>query len=98
MPKLDEVDWGGVKARAKKVDRDGCIVSGFVEMGLFERSYLLLGMEEALIAYLTNPDAMNDLLDAVADCKVDLIRRFDDAADLDMIWYGDDWGMRSLYQ
>ena len=95
IPKLDEVDWAAVKTQANKVDRGRCIVSGFVEMGLFERSYLLLGMEEALITYLTDPDAMADLLDAVADYKVELIRRFDDAADLDMIWYGDDWGAQN---
>ena len=67
-------------------------MQGFVEMGLFERSYLLLGMEEALMAYLTEPALMNDLLGALADYKIALIERFHLAAHLDMLWYGDDWG------
>ena len=92
MPNLDEADWPSVKARAAAVDRERCLVSGFVEMGLFERSYLLLGMENALASYVTETSAMGELLDAIADYKIRLIERFDDAIDMDMIWYGDDWG------
>jgi uroporphyrinogen-III decarboxylase len=92
MPNLDAVDWSSVKAQAAAVDRDRYLVSGFVEMGLFERSYLLLGMENALVSYVTETSAMAELLHAIADYKIRLIERFDDAIDMDMIWYGDDWG------
>jgi hypothetical protein len=92
IPNLDEIDWSEVKAKAETVDRETGLVSGFVEMGLFERSYLLMGMDEALMAYLTETELMTDMLTALADYKIDLIERFDDAANLDMIWYGDDWG------
>jgi hypothetical protein len=92
IPDLDAVDWSAVRARAKEVDRETCLVSGFVEMGLFERSYLLLGMEAALMAYVAETSAIAELLDAIADYKIRLIERFDDAIDMDMIWYGDDWG------
>ena len=77
---------------ANAVDRDENLVMGFVQMGLFERSYLLLGMEEALMAFLTDPDDMYDMLGAVADYKIELIRKFDDVIDMDMLWFGDDWG------
>jgi uroporphyrinogen decarboxylase len=92
MPGLDRIDWSAVKAQAQAVDRERCLVSGFVEMGLFERSYLLLGMESALVSYVTEPDRMVELLAAITDYKIELIRRFDDAIDMDLIWYGDDWG------
>lgn len=92
LPNLDAIDWTLAKTQVGEVDRDRSIVSGFVEMGLFERSYLLLGMEDALMYYLTDPDIMADLLNAIADYKIQLIERFDDAIDMDMIWYGDDWG------
>ena len=36
-----------------------------VELGLFERSYLLLGMEQALMAYVSEPAAMADLVAAL---------------------------------
>lgn len=92
IPDVEMLDWDAVAAQAAEIDRDQCLVSGFVEMGLFERSYLLLGMDEALIGYVSEPEWMNELLGAVADYKIALIERFDDVADLDLVWYGDDWG------
>lgn len=92
IPNLDDLDWSAAIAKADAIDREEHLVSGFVEMGLFERSYLLLGMEEALMAYLTEPELMTELINAIADYKIELIKRFDDAVDLDILWYGDDWG------
>lgn len=92
MPEVESLDWEAIRKQAEAVDRAERLVCGFVEMGLFERTYLLLGMEEALMAYVTEPDAMTELVAAIADYKIRLIERFDDTADLDMVWYGDDWG------
>ena len=92
IPDVDALDWDAVAERVAEIDREECLVSGFVEMGLFERSYLLLGMDQALMAYVTEPERMAELVGAIADYKIALIERFDDVADLDMVWYGDDWG------
>ena len=98
VPNLDEVDWTPVQAQVAEVDRDACLVSGFVEMGLFERAYLLLGMEEAQMLFLTDPEEMASLVATIADYKIELIKRFHDAVNLDMVWYGDDWGtQRNLF-
>ena len=94
VPDLDAIDWTGV-SRDAEVDREISLVSGFVEMGLFERSYLLLGMEGALVAYLTRTVEMENLVSAIADYKIELIERFDDAINMDILWYGDDWGTQS---
>ena len=95
IPDVSKIDWSGVETQAASIDRDACIVRGFVEMGLFERSYLLLGMDEALMAYVLEPEEMSAMLAAVADYKIALISKFHEAADLDMLWYGDDWGTQS---
>ena len=92
MPDLEAVDWSAIREQAKSVDRDTCLVSGFIEMGLFERAYLLLGMESALVSFLTEPELMAELMSAIADYKIELIERLDDAIDMDLLWYGDDWG------
>lgn len=92
IPDVANLEWNSVAAAAARIDRRHCLVEGFVEMGLFERSYLLLGMEEALIGYLTRPERMDKLLAALADYKIALITRFHAAAGLDILWYGDDWG------
>jgi len=92
IPDISTIDWSGVEAQAEEIDRDTYLVRGFVEMGLFERSYLLLGMSEALMAYVTETAEMSNMLAAVADYKIALIAKFHEVADLDMVWYGDDWG------
>ena len=89
------MDWDALRLKADAVDRSEHIVQGFVEMGLFERSYLLLGMEEAQICYLTDTDEMRAMLHVLADYKIDLIERYVEACRLDMIWYGDDWGTQT---
>ena len=84
-----------MRAQAAEVDRDVCLVSGLVEMGLLERAYLLLGMEEALMRFVTDPEEMASLVATIADYKIELIARFHDAVDFDLVWYGDDWGTQT---
>jgi len=100
IPDVDALDWSHLVGRHRlgderplaEVDRAESIVTGITGFGAFERSWLLLGMEQALIAYVTETDLMEELAAAIADYKIRLIERFDDEADLDMVWYGDDWG------
>lgn len=95
FPDMEARDWNGVASAIKDIDRDEHLVQGFCEMGLFERLYLLLGMEEALIAFLTNPDEMYELCGAIADYKIALIQKFYAVSKMDILWYGDDWGTQS---
>lgn len=95
VPDLNELDWASIADEAKKIDREANLTIGFFEMGLFERSYLLLGMEAALMAYLTEPEIMFELCGVIADYKIKLIERTDDILKLDIVWYGDDWGTQN---
>jgi len=101
FPDLDQCDWTqftsgwggrGDPVDVGAIDREVHLVCGVVELSLFERSYLLLGMEQALIAYMTERESMDQLLEAITDFNIALVERFHSAAGIDMIWYGDDWG------
>lgn len=93
IPSVDDFDWGPITAKAAECDPDNDLLMGFVHMGLFERSYLLMGMEQALMAYLTEPELMSELLNALADYKISIINRLHDCIPaMEMIWLGDDWG------
>lgn len=92
VPDIDSLDWSETRRQAESVDRSRYLISVFVHMGLFERSYLLLGMENALVAYITQTDEMRALLHEIADYKIRLIERLYEETHMDMIWYGDDWG------
>ena len=100
VPDVGKMNWddiscgwaGKERLQPDRIDRDEVVVCGILEFGLFERSYLLLGMENALVGYMTNPVEMEALVSAIADYKIALVTRFHEAAKLDMVWYGDDWG------
>lgn len=95
IPDAAQFDWQPIADAVAAIDREQYLVQGGVEMGLFERSYLLLGMEEALIAYLQEPELMRDMLEALADFKIAVIAKFYEVAQPDFINYGDDWGTQS---
>ncbi len=69
IPSLDGLDWSEAEARAASVDRSERFVEYFNAQGLFERSHFLMGMEEAFCAYLEEPEAMFEMLTAIADYK-----------------------------
>lgn len=92
LPDLDAADWSVCRKKAETIDRTEHLVNGFVEMGLFERSYLLLGMEEALCDYLLEPDEMEQMATVLANYKIALIEHYYEAVHPNLIWYGDDWG------
>lgn len=102
IPDVEAMDWTAFTRdftdhpiNVADIDRATTLVCGIVEMGLFERSYLLLGMENALLSYATEPDLMSDMLGAVADFKIAMIERFHAAIHFDVISYGDDWGAQA---
>jgi uroporphyrinogen-III decarboxylase len=95
FPDISSIDWTEVRDKANEINRAEYLVQGFCEMGIFERTYLLMGMEEALMAYYTNPEEMYDLCGAIANYKISLLEQFYDATKMDMVWYGDDWGTQS---
>ena len=64
-------------------------------MGIFERLYLLLGMEEALMAYYTDEEEMYALASAIADYKIEFLKKYHEEVKPDILWYGDDWGTQN---
>jgi hypothetical protein len=99
LPDVNALDWEDIKLgfTGKRISLSSCdrskyLVCGIIEMGLFERSYLLLGMQNAMLSYATSPGLMYEMLGAVADFKIAVIERFHAEVGLDVISYGDDWG------
>jgi len=92
FPDINKIDWESTLKTVNSIDRNEFLIEGFCEMGIFERTYLLMGMEEALIAYYTHPKEMYELCGAIADYKIELIKKYYETAKFDLLWYGDDWG------
>ncbi|MBR2461432.1 MAG: hypothetical protein IKB34_09415 [Clostridia bacterium] len=95
FPDVSAFDWSVAREEARKIDKESFLVGGFVEMGIFERIYLLMGMEEALMGYYTNEKEMEELASAIADYKIAFIKKYHEEVGVEYLWYGDDWGTQS---
>ncbi len=79
----------------KEVDRSRTLVFGDNGWGLFERSWLLVGMDKLLMWMYDYPDAVHSLIAKIKNVKIRLSQRLIDEVGVDGIRYGDDWGGES---
>ena len=94
IPSYKDFDWSKAEEQAASVDRSQHFVEYFCAQGLFERSHFLMGMEEAFCAYLEEPEAMQEMLSAIADYKKAVIKEAAFHLHPDVIFFQDDWGSK----
>lgn len=71
FPDLEAVDWeGNAKRDTAPFDRSKLVFDYSNGNGVFERLTAFMGMEEALIAMMEEPEAVNDLFTALTDFKI----------------------------
>lgn len=95
FPELDGKDWTPFENYVSAIDRNENLIMSFLPGGLFERSHYLMGFEDALCAYLEEPDTMYALVGAIADWKIAQLERILDHLKPDVIHFHDDWGDKS---
>ena len=94
IPDYKNLDWTKCKEAAEQVDRSQYFVQYFNAQGLFERSHFLMGMEDAFCAYLEEPEAMFEMLTAIAEYKKACIKEAAYHIKPDAIFFQDDWGSK----
>lgn len=97
LPNLDNYDWTIADATYQSIDRGEKFVGFFCATGIFERSHFLMGMEDALCAYMEDDDdhhPMYDMLGVIADWKIKQIEMMAEKYHPDVIFYQDDWGSK----
>jgi hypothetical protein len=94
FPEIDNLDWTECVKKSEAVDRTEKYLAAFSAGGLFERSHHLMGFENALIAYMDEPDHVGGLLDGIMEWKIKLIRLLGKYMKPDVIFFHDDWGMK----
>lgn len=83
------------KDAIKNIDRNQTVVACNNHIGLHERSYILIGMEEYLIKLALDEELIEQLYDKIFDFKFKFTKRMLDELDIDGIWFGDDWGTQN---
>lgn len=73
--------------------KNDCFTFGGIGFSMFERSWSLMGMENVLMAMITNPDELEKLYDDICEYNLKVM----DIAleyELDGFYFGDDWGQQ----
>lgn len=100
FPDLDNMDW---EAAARldlihEVDRESKALSVLVQCGVYERLHALLGMEQALMSFLIEPEETAALIGAIADYKYKLFEKIIQYYKPDILRHHDDYGTQKSMQ
>jgi hypothetical protein len=90
IPDADAYDWGKEAEICAAADREKMALSYFMTVGVFERLVTFMGFENALVAMLEEPDAVNELFTAITDCKIRALENIVKYIKPDTLSYADD--------
>ena len=76
------------------IDRDSVMIMGELPLVLWERAYLLVGMETLFMAMATDPDVVRPLFGQIVDYQIGIIRRYAELG-VDAIRSTDDYGTQT---
>ncbi|MDR0491754.1 MAG: uroporphyrinogen decarboxylase [Oscillospiraceae bacterium] len=85
-------EWDICKLEVDKIDRTEKFAASMIGPGVFDHLHYLMGMEECLLSFYTEPEALKDLIAAITDWELELARLYCENFMPDMIFHHDDWG------
>lgn len=87
--------WEDFLARAAAVDRRETFLTGFMPGGVFEQMHALMGFEDTLVGFLTEPDAMLELSECIGAYRLRYLKLLVERLQPDAILFHDDWGAKN---
>ena len=87
----DERICGPIYERARDWDREATFLSGSHRETLWEKSYMLVGMEDLMCFFHTEPNAVRELLHRIMNFQLGIAKHYL-AAGVEMVGMGDDLG------
>ena len=87
-----EEDWAQAIAHAESVDRKDKFVTAFIAPGLFEQCHYLLEIQNCLMSFYEEPEAMKELINYIADWEVEYAKQICKYMKPDALFHHDDWG------
>jgi uroporphyrinogen-III decarboxylase len=94
FPSLDfpQAEWDACKAEVDKIDRTEKLASAMIAPGVFDQLHYLMGMEDCLISFYTEPEAVKELVAALTDWELEYARLLCENFHPDAVFHHDDWG------
>ncbi|WKY43717.1 uroporphyrinogen decarboxylase family protein [Eubacteriaceae bacterium ES2] len=85
-------DWAPAVAHANSVDRNEKFVTAVYFYGVFEQTHFMMGMEDALMAFYEEPEAMHELIDFIVEHEIATAKEYFKYIKPDALFHHDDWG------
>jgi hypothetical protein len=96
IPDLDKIDFTPMVEEAKAFTNREAKMTQYVSLnGIFERSHILMGFENALCACMEDPEEFGEMLKEFADHKIRLYQKVYDICQPDILVYHDDMATQS---
>lgn len=87
-----ESEWDAYLEMMSKVDRSDQFVTATMITGVFEKLHYLMGMDNACINLLEEPEAMHELIDCLADWEIEVAKLQIERLQPDALYHHDDFG------
>lgn len=84
--------WKDAEDDYASYDRSQVMVGPTFFPGLFEMTHNLMGMENAMMSFYTNPDEMKELINYIAEWETDYAVQLAEHLHPDLVFQNDDWG------
>ncbi|KPU44409.1 methylcobalamin:coenzyme M methyltransferase [Oxobacter pfennigii] len=84
--------WDAIKAQAAAVDRNEKFLAMTIAPGIFEQVHYLMGMDDTLLNFYEEPEAMHELIDFITDWKIEYSKLLVKHIKPEVIIHHDDWG------
>lgn len=96
MPDVEAVNWEEMSAKDLADVDDTKFLNMSIGHGMYERLHFLMGMSEANIALLEEPDCIDDFFTAYFDLKIKVVDKIAQYyPQVDMLEISDDWGHKN---
>ncbi|NLM46223.1 MAG: uroporphyrinogen decarboxylase [Firmicutes bacterium] len=87
-----EEAWANYVEQARQIDKNEQFLTVFGAPGIFEQLHYLMGMDDCLINFYEEPEAMHELIDYITDYKIKCIDEIIKRIKPECLFQHDDWG------
>ena len=93
LPDVDALDWKARFDRENiKVDRENKLISISDSIGMWERGFSMIKVDDLMTGLLLEPESMIDFFSEIADYKIRLFKHYIDYYAPDILRMNDDYG------
>jgi len=85
-------DWIPAIKEAEAIDRNEQFVTCFIAPGVFEQCHYLLEIQNCMMGFYEEPEAMHELIDYITEWEVTYAKEICKYVKPDAVFHHDDWG------